>query len=169
MKTSLAVVGLLSLVVALPAFGETYRYTYSVACSDLWPAVKDALSDPTNYQVKSSDDKKMTASYKVNHSIHVTITETVLQRTNKVTLVTEGTGCQMQVVSNYSGVEHDDRGDFKKRVDDSLAKLQTPKPSESATPAAPPTGPATPAAPPAEPGTSAAPPAAPATPAEPPK
>ncbi len=169
MKMTVAVVGLLSLVVALPAFGETYRYTYSVACSDLWPAVKDALSDPANYQVKSSDDKKMTASYKVNHSIHVTITETVLQRTNKVTLVTEGTGCQMQVVSNYSGVEHDDRGDFKKRVDDALAKLQTPKPPESPTPAAPPAAPATPTAPPAGPGTSATPPAGPATPAEPPK
>ena len=169
MKTSLAVVGLLSLVVALPAFGETYRYTYPVACSDLWPAVKDALSDPANYQVKSSDDKKFTASYKVNHSIHVTITETVLQRTNKVTLVTEGTGCQMQVVSNYSGVEHDDRGDFKKRVDASLAKLQTPKPPDTAAPAAPPTGPAAPAAAPTAPAPPAAPPTEPAPPAAPPK
>jgi hypothetical protein len=169
MKMTLAAVGLLSLVVALPAFGETYRYTYPVACSDLWPAVKDVLSDPANYQVKSSDDKKFTASYKVNHSIHVTITETVLQRTNKVTLVTQGTGCEMQVVSNYSGVEHDDRGDFKKRVDDSLAKLQTPKRSDSSTPAAPPADSAPPAAAPAGPGTPAAPPTDSAPPAAPPK
>jgi hypothetical protein len=34
----------------------------------------------------------------------------------------------MQNVSNYSGVEHDDRGDFKKRVDESLAKLKAEKP-----------------------------------------
>ena len=95
MKTSVAVVGLLSLVVALPAFGETYKTPYpGVACSDLWIAVKDTLSNPANYQVKSSDDKKMTASYKVNHSIHITITETILQRTNKVTLVPKGTGCE---------------------------------------------------------------------------
>lgn len=134
MKTRLAVVGLLSLVLVVPAFGETYKSSYTVACSDLWPAVKDALSNPANYKVKSSDDKKMTASYKVNHAVHVTITETVLQRTNKVTLVAQGTGCEMQVVSNYSGVEHNDKGDFKKRVEDSLTKLQTPKPSEPAAP-----------------------------------
>jgi hypothetical protein len=138
MKTRLAVLGLLSFFLAVPMFGETYKSSYTVACSDLWPAVKDALSNPANYKVVSNDDTKMTASYKVKHAVHVTITETVLQRTNKVTLVTQGTGCEMQVVSNYSGVEHNDEGDFKKRVDDSLAKLQTPKPAESAAPAAPP-------------------------------
>jgi hypothetical protein len=45
--------------VALPAFGETYKTPYpGVACSDLWIAVKDTLSNPANYQVKSSVDKK---------------------------------------------------------------------------------------------------------------
>jgi len=138
MKIRIAILALISLFLALPAFGETYKSSYPVACSDLWPAVKDALSNPANYKVEKSDDTKMTASYKVKHAVHVTITETVLQRTNKVTLVPQGTGCEMQVVSNYSGVEHNDEGDFKKRVDDSLAKLQTPKPAEAAAPAAPP-------------------------------
>jgi hypothetical protein len=41
----------------------------------------------------------------------------------------------MQVVSNYSGFEHNDREDFKKRVDDSLAKLKAAQPSEPAKPA----------------------------------
>jgi hypothetical protein len=36
----------------------------------------------------------------------------------------------MRVVSNYSGWEHNDQGDFEKRVDDALLKLQTPTPSE---------------------------------------
>jgi len=158
-KTRIVVLALMSLGLALPAFGETYKTSYpGVACSDLWLAVKDTLSNPTNYKVKSSDDKKMTASYKVNHAIHITITETILQRTNKVTLVPKGTGCEMQDVSNYSGVEHDDEGDFKKRVEASLTKLQTPKPPAPATPAAPPPAPATPAAPPTEPATPAAPP-----------
>jgi hypothetical protein len=71
----------------------------------------------------------------VKHQIHVTITETVLQRTNKVTLVPKGTGCEMQVVSNYSGVEHNDREDFKKRVDEELVKPKDVKPAEPATPA----------------------------------
>jgi len=70
----------------------------------------------------------------VKHTIHVTITESVLQRTNKVTLVPKGTGCEMQVVSNYSGVEHNDREDFKKRVDGALVKSKDIKPTEPATP-----------------------------------
>jgi len=128
MKTKLLVAALISLALALPAFGETYKSTYPIPCSDLWGAVKDTLSKAENYNVVKSDDAKMTASYKVKHAAHVTITGAVLQRTNKVTLVSQGTGCEMQVVSNYSGFEHNDRDDFKKRVDESLAKLKDAKP-----------------------------------------
>jgi hypothetical protein len=134
MKTRLLIVVLLSLAVALPVLGWTYKYTYPIACKDLWPAVKETLSVPENYIVKTNDDAKMTASYNVKHQIHVTITETVLQRTNKVTLVPKGTGCEMQVVSNYSGVEHNDREDFKKRVDEALVRPKDTKPTEPATP-----------------------------------
>lgn len=41
----------------------------------------------------------------------------------------------MQVVSNYSGVEHNDREDFKKRVDEALAKQTGSTPGEPAKPA----------------------------------
>jgi hypothetical protein len=97
-------------------------------------AICQETSNPDNYIVKTNDDVKMTASYNVKHQIHVTITETILQRTNKVTLVPKGTGCEMQVVSNYSGVEHNDREDFKKRVDEGLIKPKDTKPAEPATP-----------------------------------
>ncbi|HEY1472236.1 MAG TPA: hypothetical protein VGF61_24570 [Candidatus Acidoferrum sp.] len=133
-KTRLLVVALLSLAVALPILAWTYKYTYPIACKDLWPAVKVVVSNPDNYIVKTNDDVKMTASYNVKHQIHVTITETVLQRTNKVTLVPKGTGCEMQVVSNYSGVEHNDREDFKKRVDEALVAPKDTKPADPATP-----------------------------------
>jgi hypothetical protein len=43
----------------------------------------------------------------------------------------------MDVVSNYSGWEHNDQGDFKKRVDESLAKSKAAKPPEPAKPADP--------------------------------
>jgi hypothetical protein len=134
----------LPLVLAVPVSAETYKTEYPIACSALWPAVKDALSNQTNYKVKSMDDAKMTASYKVNHAIHITITETVLQRTNKVTLVDHTGGCEMQDVSNYSGVEHDDEGDFRTRVNNSLVKFgqkaaaDAAKPAEATQPAAPP-------------------------------
>jgi hypothetical protein len=130
MWTKITVVVLLSLALALPASGKTYKNTYAVPCSDVWAAVKDALSNPENYNVVESDDAKMTASYNVKHSAHVNVSGALLQRTNRVTLVPIGTGCEMQVVSNYSGWEHNDRGDFKKRVDESLAKLAAATPPQ---------------------------------------
>ncbi len=137
MKTRLVVVALISLVLALPAFGKTYKNIYPDPCSEVWGAVKDTLSNAENYDVTESDDKQMTASYKVKHAAHVTITGAALQRTNHVTLVSKGTVCEMQVVSNYSGFEHDDKGDFRKRVDESLAKLKAAPPAEPAKPEAP--------------------------------
>jgi hypothetical protein len=129
-KSRFAVLALLSFVSAIPAFGKTYKSTYPNPCSEIWPAVKETLSNPDNYAVVESDDAKMTASYNVKHSVHTNISGALLQRTNKVTLVPKGTGCEMEIVSNYRGWEHDDKGDFKKRVDEVLAKPKDTKPSE---------------------------------------
>jgi len=131
-KMRVAVLVLLSLVLVVPAFAKTYKSTYPVACSDLWSAVKDTLGNPDNhYEVLASDDAQMHADYNVKHAAHVTITGAILQRTNKVTLVPEGAAiCEMQVVSNWSGIEHNDRSDFKQRVDESLAKLKGAAPSQ---------------------------------------
>jgi hypothetical protein len=43
-------------------------------------------------------------------------------------------GCEMDIVSNYSGFEHNDQGDFKTRVDESLAKLKAAEPTVPAKP-----------------------------------
>ena len=138
MKMRLIAETLLLLALACAAFGMTYKSSYSVPCSDLWPAVKDTLGNPDNhYEVVRSDDAQMHAEYNVHHEAHVTISGAILQRMNKVTLVPKGEGCEMQVVSNWSGIEHSDRSDFKKRVDDSLAKLKAVPPSQPAEPAAP--------------------------------
>ena len=131
-KTKLAVAALMAFALALPAFGKTYKSTYPVPCGEVWGAVKDTLSNPENYTVVENDDTNMTASYHVKHAAHVTITGAVLQRKNRITLVSKGEACEMQVVSNYSGFEHNDRDDFKKRVDESLAKLKSAPPSQPA-------------------------------------
>ena len=125
----------LALVLTLPALAMTYKTNYPVACSELWPAVKDVLSNPDEYAVIATDDAQMNAAYNVKHTTHVNISGTLLQRTNHVKLVTQGTECQMQVVSNYSGWEHNDQGDFRKRVEESLAKLKTAPPAQPAKPA----------------------------------
>ncbi len=132
MKPRLAVLALMSLALALPVFGKTYKSTYPVSCGEVWAGVKDTLSNPENYNVAKSDDTKMTASYQVKHSVHVSVTGTLLQRTNRVTLVSKGAACEMQVVSNFSGFEHNDQDDFRKRVDESLAKLKSAPPSQPA-------------------------------------
>ena len=133
-KTRFFVLTIVILVVAMPTAGKTYKNTYPVACSQIWPAVKTVLSVQDNYTVEQSDDAMMTATYDVKHQAHVNISGAILQRKNKVTLVTQGTGCQMQVVSNYSGWEHNDQGDFKTRVDEALAN---PNAKPATTPAQP--------------------------------
>jgi hypothetical protein len=129
-----AVIAFMTLIFAVPAFSKTHKDSYPQPCSELWTAVKDTLSNPDNYTVEGTpDDAKMTASYNVKHAVHASITGAVMQRTNQVTLISKGTGCEMQVVSSYSGLAHDDAGDFKKRVEESLAKVNT-KPADAAKP-----------------------------------
>lgn len=120
---------------ALPAFSGTHKDTYPNACSEVWAAVRDTLGNAENYTVKLTDEARMTSSYSVKHTAHVTITGALRQRPNTVTLSTKGTGCEMAVESNYSGFEHNDAGDFTKRVNESLAKLKGSTPSAPAKPA----------------------------------
>ena len=125
----------LLLLFALPALGASHETAYSNPCSELWPAVKDVISNPESYKLVSSDDAKWTAFYDVKHKVHLSVSGAVAQKTNRVTLVTQGTGCQMQVISSFSGLTHDDHGDFVKRVNEALAKQQgASKPVEAAKP-----------------------------------
>jgi hypothetical protein len=127
----------LSLVV-LPAFGKSHKEPYpNNSCSQVWAAVKDSLGNAENYTIKISDESRMTASYTVKHSAHVTLTGALRQRPNTVILTSSGSGCQMEVQSNYSGFEHNDAGDFVKRVNEALARLKGAAGSEPAKPADP--------------------------------
>jgi hypothetical protein len=76
----------------------------------------------------------MAASYSVKHSAHVTITGALRQRPNTVSLSAKDSGCELQVQSNYSGFEHNDAGDFVKRVNESLAKSKGAPSSEAGKP-----------------------------------
>jgi len=137
MKMRLAVLVVAMLALALPGFGagnKTYNYSYPVPCSELWGAVKVALGNPDNYKDVQSDEDKMTAEYNVKHSIHWSVIGAINQGKNHVSLAPIGSTCEMSVVSMYSGLAHNDQGDFKKRVDEALAKLQAPKPAEPTTP-----------------------------------
>src|SRR5271156_1727227 len=112
----------LPVVLAPPSFAKTHRDIYPIPCSSLWPAVKDTLRNSGKYGIMSIDNGEMTASF----SIGGTLSQ---KRTNTVVLNTKGdTSCEMQVQSAFSGLGNDDAGDFKRRVDSSLAKLQPSQP-----------------------------------------
>jgi hypothetical protein len=116
-----------SLFVAGPLFAKTHKEMYSVSCGVLWPAVKDTLRNSGKYGILGIDNAEMTASFVIGGTL-------TGKRINSVVLNAKGDGCEMQVQTAFSGLVNNDEGDFKKRVDESLAKQPA---SPSAAPAKP--------------------------------
>jgi hypothetical protein len=100
------------LIVAGPSFAKTHKENYSVACSVLWPAVKDALRNSGKYGILGIDNTEMTASFVIGGSLGG-------KRINSVVLNGKGDTCELQVQTAFGGLAHNDEGDFKKRVDES--------------------------------------------------
>ncbi len=125
MKRLFLLVLLLALL-PLPSFSKTHKEMYPVSCGVLWPAVKDTIRNSGKYGIVGIDNTEMTASFIIGGTLGG-------KRINSVVLNTKGDGCEMQVQTAYSGAFNNDAGDFKKRVDESLAKLKGAPP---ATPAA---------------------------------
>jgi len=136
----------LAITLARPAYAagnKNYKTNYPLACSELWNGVKAALANPDNYKDVVSDDEKMSAEYNVKHSIHWSVTGAINQGKNRVSLLPlNATTCQMNVMSMFSGFSHNDQGDFKKRVDEALAKLKTAPTPEAVKPEEPAKAPA---------------------------
>jgi len=118
------------LIAAGPSFAKTHKDMYSMQCSALWPAVKDALRNSGKYGILGIDNTEMTASFVIGGTLSG-------KRINSVVLNAKGDTCEMQVQTAYSGLVHNDEGDFKKRVDESLAKQQPSPPAAPAPPAPP--------------------------------
>lgn len=122
------VVALMSLTLAVPAFSKTHTDLYPVACSELWPAVKDTLRNSGKYGIIGIDNTEMTASYNIGGGLGG-------KRINSLVLNPKGaSSCELQTQTAFSGLAHNDAGDFKKRVEESLAKLKGSKPSAPAKP-----------------------------------
>jgi hypothetical protein len=120
------------LVVFVPfAFAKTHIEKYPVPCDLLWRAVKDAVRNSGKYGIVGIDNTEMSISYVIGGTLGG-------KRINSVVLNSaEGNTCAMQTQTAYSGLIHNDAGDFKTRVDASLAKLSaTAANTPAATPAA---------------------------------
>jgi hypothetical protein len=113
-----------------PSFAKTHKDMYPVPCSTLWPAVKDTLRNSGKYGILGIDNTEMTASFVIGGTLGG-------KRINSVVLNTKGNDCEMQVQTAFSGLAHDDAGDFNKRVSESLSRLQPPQPAPPAKPEAP--------------------------------
>jgi predicted DNA-binding WGR domain protein len=114
------------LLLATPCFAKVHSNTYSVPCNTLWSAVKDTLRNSGKYSILAIENSELTATYSLG------IGSAGQKRSNSVSLNAKSdASCEMVVQSGFSGLTNDDAGDFKKRVDKSLEKLQ----SESAAPA----------------------------------
>ena len=120
-------VALMSLTLAVPAFGKTHDDPFPVPCGELWPAVKDTLRNSGKYRVMQIDNNEMSASFVIGGALD-------RKRINSMVLNAQGTTCVMQIQTSFSGVNHNDAGAFKKRVEQSLAKLKASKPAEPAKP-----------------------------------
>jgi hypothetical protein len=107
----------LVVLVAAPSFAKTHKDMYSVSCATLWPAVKDTLRNSGKYGIIGIENTEMTASFGIGGTL-------TGKRINSVVLNSKGdSSCEMQVQTAFSGLVNNDAGDFKKRVDESLAKL----------------------------------------------
>jgi hypothetical protein len=118
----------LVIAAAMPAVAKTHKDDYTIPCTTLWQAVRDVVRNSGKYGIISINAEEMTASYNIGGNL-------TGKRINTVLLNPQGSGCEMQIQTAYSGLVNNDASDFKKRVDDSLAKLQ-------AAPATPPAAPA---------------------------
>ncbi len=98
------------------AFAKTHRENYSVSCDVLWPVVKDVVRNSGKYGIIGIDNNEMSISYNIGGGLGG-------KRINSVVLNRQGeNACEMQVQTAPSGLIHNDAGDFKKRVDEALAK-----------------------------------------------
>jgi len=102
-------------VLALPAFAKTHEDKFSLPCKSVWAAVKDVLMNSGKYRIVSVSNEDMLASYSIGGWV-------AGSRTNSVVLKdAENNSCSMQIQTRFTGAAHNDAGDFKKRVEESLA------------------------------------------------
>jgi hypothetical protein len=124
-RNYLALLFISALFLPLNSFAKTHKIVFDVPCNTLWPAVKDTLRNSGKYGILGISDSEQTASYIIGGSL-------TGKRINSLVLNPKSSGCELQIQTAYSGFVNNDAGDLKKRVTDSLAKLEGSKPVSAA-------------------------------------
>jgi len=119
----LAVMAFILMIAAGASSAKTVKEAYTVPCATLWPAVKDTVRNSGYYAMVFLDNEDMIVSFAVGAGANL--------RINSAVLNAKGDGCEMQAQPFYYGaLFSEDAGDFKKRVDASLARLQSSPPAK---------------------------------------
>jgi hypothetical protein len=112
------------IAVSLPAAAKTHKEQYNMPCPTLWTAVKDVLKNSGKYGIVGISNEEMTSTYNIGGTL-------TGKRTNSLVLNPKDGGCELQVQTAYSGLVNNDEADFKKRLDESLAKQGPPAPAQT--------------------------------------
>ena len=114
-------------ICSTPAFAKPRLHTYQSPCSQVWPAVKRATAPP-HYNFAQMDDAQMKGLVSTGNNwsgkryLDITLTSP-----------TPGT-CTVAVGGQFSGIEHNDKGDLFNRTEEEIK----PDPATAPAPAAPP-------------------------------
>jgi hypothetical protein len=119
MKRVLACV--LLVLVACPAFAKPKEKIYQATCDRVWAAVKIATAPP-HYNFAQLDDAQKKGMVSTGNNFSG-------KRYLDVTLTGNENTCKVAIGGSYSGLEHNDKGDLFKRIDDALAQDSTPAPA----------------------------------------
>src|SRR5436309_1788714 len=114
MKTKTAIlVATMALLLQAVAFAKPKPkiQTYPVACSMAWEAAKTAVQE--HYDVLNLNDQTQSGSF---------TTGSIWSGVRPVAFSLSGTGetCTVSVTGHYSGLIHNDKGDFFKRIQEIL-------------------------------------------------
>lgn len=119
------------LLLAAPAFAKPKTKTYTQGCDVVWPAVKSAVASQ-HYNFADMNDGTMKGLVSTGNNwsgkryLDITVT------------APSGGGCTVAIGGTYSGIEHNDKGDLFKRIDEGLAGGPAAAGAPAATPAASP-------------------------------
>jgi len=106
------------------AFAKTHEDELQVPCDKVWAAVRQVLMHGGKYGVLFLSNEDLTASFNIGGGLGG-------KRTNSVQLKPNGTGCTMSTQTAFSGLAHNDAGDFLKRVKEAMDQLPAAKEPEA--------------------------------------
>ena len=116
----MGVIGVMLMLAAGTSSARTVKEAYTVPCGTLWRAVKDTVRNSGYYAVVLLDNNEMIASFVIGTGGSMRIESAALNA--------KGDGCELQLQPLHRNPFAEDAADFKKRVNESLAQIQSAAP-----------------------------------------